>query len=252
MKQNFLAALGGAAKKAKSSSEWPQGRNSRWRGGDRRDYELHQYVESVGDDRGRFVAKKAVEKGLSAKPWVKTSLAPGSKVVLDYLSDAGLMPYLEKLNFHLVGYGCTTCIGNSGPLPENVAEAVTDGKLNVAAVLSGNRNFEGRVNAAGALELPGLSSAGRCVRDRGDGRYGSDQGFAWQRSQGNDVYLADIWPTAEEVEAVVKASARTEFFRKEYSEVFRGRRDLELPESAGRRSVRMDRRFHLHQTATVF
>ena len=89
-------------------------------------------------------------------------------MVLDYLSDAGLMPYLEKLNFHLVGYGCTTCIGNSGPLPDNVAEAVTDGKLNVAAVLSGNRNFEGRVNALGALELPGFSSPGSGVRDCGN------------------------------------------------------------------------------------
>ena len=93
-----------------------------------------------------LLAKKAVEKGLTSKPWVKTSLAPGSKVVFDYLTDAGLMPYLEKLNFHLVGYGCTTCIGNSGPLPDNVAQAVSGGKLNVAAVLSGNRNFEGRVN----------------------------------------------------------------------------------------------------------
>src|SRR6185437_3687472 len=93
-----------------------------------------------------LLAKKAVEKGLESKPWVKTSLAPGSKVVIDYLSDAGLLPYLERLKFHLVGYGCTTCIGNSGPLPENVAQAVTAGRLNVAAVLSGNRNFEGRVN----------------------------------------------------------------------------------------------------------
>ncbi len=93
-----------------------------------------------------LLAKKAVEHGLTSKPWVKTSLAPGSKVVFDYLKDAELMPYLEKLNFHLVGYGCTTCIGNSGPLPDAVAEAVHEGKLNVAAVLSGNRNFEGRVN----------------------------------------------------------------------------------------------------------
>src|ERR1700728_1091363 len=93
-----------------------------------------------------LVAKKAVEKGLSVKPWVKTSLAPGSKVVLDYLTQAGLMPYLDKLKFNLVGYGCTTCIGNSGPLPENVTAVVTSAKLNVAAVLSGNRNFEGRVN----------------------------------------------------------------------------------------------------------
>ena len=93
-----------------------------------------------------LLAKKAVERGLKSKPWVKTSLAPGSKVVMDYLTDAGLLPYLEELKFHLVGYGCTTCIGNSGPLPEDVGAAVTKEKLTVAAVLSGNRNFEGRVN----------------------------------------------------------------------------------------------------------
>ena len=93
-----------------------------------------------------LLAKKAVAKGLTAKPWVKTSLAPGSKVVMDYLGDAGLVGALEALNFHLVGYGCTTCIGNSGPLPDEVAAGVNAGKLTVAAVLSGNRNFEGRVN----------------------------------------------------------------------------------------------------------
>src|SRR6185436_16140451 len=93
-----------------------------------------------------LLAKKAVERGMKSKPWVKTSLAPGSKVVMDYLTDAGAMPALEALNFHLVGYGCTTCIGNSGPLPEEVAAGVTKEKLTVAAVLSGNRNFEGRVN----------------------------------------------------------------------------------------------------------
>src|SRR6202012_3842996 len=94
-----------------------------------------------------LLAKKAVERGLTSKPWVKTSLAPGSKVVMDYLNDAGLVPFLEQLHFNLVGYGCTTCIGNSGPLPDDVAAAVQSGKLTVAAVLSGNRNFEGRINS---------------------------------------------------------------------------------------------------------
>jgi len=222
VKQNFHAALGGPAKKA---SLRVNGHKE----------ELHDGAvviaaitsctntsnPSVMIAAG-LVAKKAVEKGLSAKPWVKTSLAPGSKVVLDYLSDAGLMPYLEKLNFHLVGYGCTTCIGNSGPLPENVATAVTDGKLNVAAVLSGNRNFEGRVNAlvrSNYLASPPLvvaySIAGTVDVDLTKDPLGKDR-------DGNNVYLADIWPTAEEVEAVVKASARTEFFRKQYSEVFAG------------------------------
>ena len=169
-----------------------------------------------------LLAKKAVEKGLTAKPWVKTSLAPGSKVVLDYLSDAGLMPYLEQLNFHLVGYGCTTCIGNSGPLPENVATAVTGGKLNVAAVLSGNRNFEGRVNPlvrSNYLASPPLvvayAIAGRVDIDLTKEPLGKDP-------QGKKVYLKDIWPSHEEVEAVVKASARTEFFEKEYAEAFVG------------------------------
>jgi aconitate hydratase len=169
-----------------------------------------------------LLAKKAVEKGLSAKSWVKTSLAPGSKVVLDYLSDAGLMPYLEKLNFHLVGYGCTTCIGNSGPLPDNIAAAVSEGKLNVAAVLSGNRNFEGRVNPlvrSNYLASPPLvvaySIAGRVDIDITKESLGKD-------TDGKDVYLKDIWPASDEVEAVVKASARTEFFHKEYSEVFTG------------------------------
>jgi aconitate hydratase len=169
-----------------------------------------------------LLAKKAVEKGLTTKPWVKTSLAPGSKVVFDYLTDAGLMHYLEKLNFHLVGYGCTTCIGNSGPLPENVAVAVTERKLNVAAVLSGNRNFEGRVNPlvrSNYLASPPLvvayAIAGRVDIDITKEPLGKDE-------HGKNVYLRDIWPTSEEVETVVTQSARTEFFQKEYSQIFAG------------------------------
>ena len=129
-----------------------------------------------------LLAKKAVEKGLKIKPWVKTSLAPGSKVVTDYLNDAGLTPYLEKLQFNLVGYGCTTCIGNSGPLPEAVADAVQKGKLTVAAVLSGNRNFEGRINAlvrANYLASPPLvvayALAGRVDIDLQKEPLGADQ-----------------------------------------------------------------------------
>jgi len=169
-----------------------------------------------------LLAKKAVERGLNVKPWVKTSLAPGSKVVYDYLNDAGLMPYLEKLNFHLVGYGCTTCIGNSGPLPENVAKAVTENKLNVAAVLSGNRNFEGRVNPlvrSNYLASPPLvvayAIAGRIDTDLTKEPLGRD-------SKGEEVYLRDIWPSPAEIEAAVASSARTEFFKKEYGEVFAG------------------------------
>jgi aconitate hydratase len=169
-----------------------------------------------------LLAKKAVERGLTVKPWVKTSLAPGSKVVFDYLNDAGLMTYLDKLKFNLVGYGCTTCIGNSGPLPEDVAQAVTEGKLNVAAVLSGNRNFEGRVNPlvrSNYLASPPLvvayAIAGRIDCDLTKDSLGKDL-------HGKDVHLKDIWPTSDEVDAVVRASARTEFFAKEYSEVFTG------------------------------
>ena len=169
-----------------------------------------------------LLAKKAVEKGLKIKPWVKPSLAPGSKVVTDYLDDAGLTPYLEKLQFNLVGYGCTTCIGNSGPLPEPVAEAVQKGKLTVAAVLSGNRNFEGRINAlvrANYLASPPLvvayALAGRVDIDLQHDPIGSD-------SNGQSVFLKDIWPSSEEVQSVVKRSVRAEMFHKQYSEVFQG------------------------------
>ena len=169
-----------------------------------------------------LLAKKAVEKGLMVKPWVKTSLAPGSKVVSDYLKDAGLMQYLEQLNFHLVGYGCTTCIGNSGPLPDNVAEAVAKEKLVVAAVLSGNRNFEGRINPlvrANYLASPPLvvayALAGRVDVDIQKEPLGTDD-------KGKKVYLKDIWPTPEEVEEVVKRCVRSEMFEKEYSAIFDG------------------------------
>jgi aconitate hydratase len=169
-----------------------------------------------------LLAKKACERGLKSKPWVKTSLAPGSKVVSDYLEDAGLMPYLEQLGFHLVGYGCTTCIGNSGPLPEAVAQAVQKEKLVVAAVLSGNRNFEGRVNAlvrANYLASPPLVVAyaltGTVDIDLESEPLGHDGG-------GNPVYLRDIWPSPEEVREVVEKSVRAEMFRKEYSQVFEG------------------------------
>jgi aconitate hydratase len=169
-----------------------------------------------------LVAKKAVEKGLKTKPWVKSSLAPGSKVVTDYLDDAGLTPYLEKLQFNLVGYGCTTCIGNSGPLPEPVADAVQKGKLTVAAVLSGNRNFEGRINAlvrANYLASPPLvvayALAGRVDIDLASEPLGSDQ-------NGKSVFLKDIWPTTEEVQSAVTKSVRAEMFQKQYSEVFQG------------------------------
>ena len=169
-----------------------------------------------------LLAKKAVERGLKAKPWVKTSLAPGSKVVSDYYRQAGLTPYLEALNFHLVGYGCTTCIGNSGPLPEPVAEAVQKENLTVAAVLSGNRNFEGRINSqvkANYLASPPLvvayALAGRIDIDLTTEPLGED-------TAGAPVYLRDIWPTDEEVRSAVRASIGREMFQHEYEKAFEG------------------------------
>ncbi|CDZ79103.1 Aconitate hydratase 1 [Legionella massiliensis] len=168
-----------------------------------------------------LVAKKAVEKGLTRKPWVKSSLAPGSKVVTDYLHHAGLHTYLDKLGFNLVGYGCTTCIGNSGPLPDAIAQTVTDNDMVVCSVLSGNRNFEGRVHPqvrANWLASPPLVVAyalsGTTCTDLTKDPLGKD-------TQGKDVFLKDIWPSNEEVAAEV-AKVTGAMFRKEYSEVFRG------------------------------
>jgi aconitate hydratase len=169
-----------------------------------------------------LLAKKAVERGLSVKPWVKTSLAPGSRVVTDYLKDTGLMPYLESLRFHLVGYGCTTCIGNSGPLPEPVASAVKDNGLVVAAVLSGNRNFEGRINPlvrANYLASPPLvvayALAGKMDIDLNTEPLGNDQ-------KGQPVYLRDVWPSQKEVMTAINSSIRPEMFRKAYEESLQG------------------------------
>lgn len=169
-----------------------------------------------------LLARKAVEAGLQCQPWVKTSLAPGSRVVTQYLDKAGLTPYLEKLGFNLVGYGCTTCIGNSGPLPEEVAEAVTTKKLAVAAVLSGNRNFEGRIHSqvkASYLASPPLCVAyaliGTMLCDLSVDSLGTDQ-------QGNPVYLKDIWPTAEEIEALVATAVSSDQYDLEYGRIFEG------------------------------
>jgi aconitate hydratase len=169
-----------------------------------------------------LLAKKAAEKGLHSKPWVKTSLAPGSKVVTDYLNAAGVMPALESLNFHLVGYGCTTCIGNSGPLPAPVSKAIEDGHLVAAAVLSGNRNFEGRIHAevrANYLASPPLvvayALAGRMDIDLYNEPLGQDK-------QGKPVYLRDIWPSRAEVQQAVEKSISSAMFQKQYGSVFQG------------------------------
>jgi len=222
VRKNFLAAFGGAKKSTPIQIDGFQG--------------------SVGDGAvviaaitsctntsnpsvmlaAGLLAKKAVEHGLSAKPWVKTSLAPGSKVVMDYYRKADLVPYLEKLNFHLVGFGCTTCIGNSGPLPEPVAEAVQKENLAVAAVLSGNRNFEGRINPlvkANYLASPPLvvayALAGTVDIDLEHDPLGSDQ-------TGKSIYLRDIWPTDKEIHDAVQSAVDQGMFEHEYAHAFDG------------------------------
>jgi aconitate hydratase len=169
-----------------------------------------------------LLAKKAVERGLTVKPWVKTSLAPGSRVVTEYLTKSGLTPFLEKLGFHTVGYGCMTCIGNSGPLPAPIREAVQKGELVVASVLSGNRNFEGRINPhvrANYLASPPLvvayALAGTMDRDLLGEPLGHDP-------DGKPVSLKDIWPSQAEVEAVVRQCVTPEVFRQQYADVFSG------------------------------
>ena len=169
-----------------------------------------------------LLARNAVEKGLERKPWVKTTLAPGSKVVSDYYERAGLTPYLDKLGFNLVGYGCTTCIGNSGPLIPEVSQAVNDGDLAVTSVLSGNRNFEGRINPdvkMNYLASPPLvvayALAGTMDTDLFNEPLGKDK-------EGNDVFLRDIWPSPSEVEEVVAGAMSADTFKSEYADVFAG------------------------------
>jgi aconitate hydratase len=181
-----------------------------------------------------ILAKKASEKGLRAKPWVKTSMAPGSQVVTNYYEKAGLWPYLEDLGFHLVGYGCATCIGNSGPLDEKVSAAVNEYDLSVVSVLSGNRNFEGRINPdvkMNYLASPPLvvayALAGTMEFDFDTEPLGTD-------SEGNDVFLEDIWPTPDEVQETIDATIDREMFEADYADVFAGdKRWQELPTPVG-------------------
>ncbi|MFB9954014.1 aconitate hydratase [Cellulomonas denverensis] len=180
-----------------------------------------------------LLAKKAVERGLSSRPWVKTSMAPGSQVVTNYYEKAGLWPYLEKLGFHLVGYGCATCIGNSGPLPQEVSDVVNEHDLSVVSVLSGNRNFEGRINPdvkMNYLASPPLviayALAGTMDFDFDTQPLGTDEA-------GNEVFLKDIWPSPEEVQATIDASIDRSMFEADYADVFAGDdrwRALETPE----------------------
>ncbi len=182
-----------------------------------------------------LLARKAVERGVSTKPWVKTSLAPGSKVVMDYYEQAGLTPYLEKLGFNLVGFGCTTCIGNSGPLAPEIATAVDDSDLVVCSVLSGNRNFEGRIHPQcrmNYLASPPLvvayALAGTMDIDFASEPLGEDE-------SGGPVYLRDVWPSVQEVEQVIRSAVHSDMFRASYEAVFDGdERWVSLPVAAGR------------------
>jgi aconitate hydratase len=169
-----------------------------------------------------LLAKNAVDRGLTVKPWVKTSMAPGSKVVTDYYEKAGLWPYLEKLGYHLVGYGCTTCIGNSGPLSDEISAAINEADLSVVSVLSGNRNFEGRINPdikMNYLASPPLviayALAGTMDFDFENQPLGQD-------TDGNDVFLKDLWPSAKDVQDTIDNSISQEMFTKDYADVFAG------------------------------
>ena len=180
-----------------------------------------------------LLAKNAVEKGLQRKPWVKTTLAPGSKVVSDYYEKSGLTPYLDKLGFNLVGYGCTTCIGNSGPLIPEVSKAVQDNDLAVVSVLSGNRNFEGRINPdvkMNYLASPPLVVAYALAGSMDVDLFNDPLG---QDTDGNDVFMKDIWPSAQEIEEVIASAITSDMFDTGYADVFAGDetwRSLPTPE----------------------
>ena len=198
-----------------------------------------------------ILAKKAVEKGLSVPPWVKTSLAPGSRVVTDYYENAGLLPYLNKLRFNVVGYGCTTCIGNSGPLPTDVTKSIDDHGLVAVSVLSGNRNFEGRISSdvrANYLMSPPLvvayALAGRIDHDFETESLGKSQ-------TGDNVYLKDIWPTQQEVSDVIASVMNPELYTKEYATVTDGDSNwqaLKFPAGAG---LRMGAGLDLHPPGAI-
>ena len=198
-----------------------------------------------------LLAKKAVERGLTRKPWVKSSLAPGSKVVTEYYEKAGLTPYLEELGFHTVGYGCTTCIGNSGPLPEAISQGVAEGDLVVCAVLSGNRNFEARIHPevkANYLASPPLvvayALAGRMDIDLATEPLGVG-------SDGEDVFLADIWPSPEEVRETVAGAIGEEMFRATYADVFTGDDTWRGAARSRGRALRLGSRLDVRPAAAV-
>jgi len=180
-----------------------------------------------------LLAKKAVEKGLTTKPWVKTNMAPGSQVVTDYYNKAGLWPYLEKLGYYLGGYGCTTCIGNTGPLPDEISAAINDNDLSVAAVLSGNRNFEGRISPDVKMNYLASPPLVIAYGIAGTMDFDFENDPLGQDTDGNDVFLADIWPSAQEIQETIASSINREMFTDSYADVFKGDerwRSLPTPE----------------------
>jgi len=180
-----------------------------------------------------LLAKKAVEKGLTSKPWVKTNMAPGSQVVTDYYNKAGLWPYLEKLGYYLGGYGCTTCIGNTGPLPEEVSTAINENDLSVAAVLSGNRNFEGRISPDVKMNYLASPPLVIAYGIAGTMDFDFETDPLGQDTDGNDVFLKDIWPSAAEIQETIASSINREMFTDSYADVFKGDerwRSLPTPE----------------------
>ena len=197
-----------------------------------------------------LVARNAVEKGLRSQPWVKTSLAPGSKVVTEYLERSGLTAPLEELGFNLVGYGCTTCIGNSGPLPEEISAAIEQGDLAVASVLSGNRNFEGRIHSE--VKMNYLASPPLVVAYALAGRMDVDLTTEplGEGSDGEPVYLRDIWPTQREIHDTIEDAVQSEMFRRSYADVYAGDErwnSLEVPDG---RHLRLAAE-HLREAAAV-
>ena len=198
-----------------------------------------------------LLAKNAVEKGLERKPWVKTTLAPGSKVVTDYYEKAGLTPYLDKLGFNLVGYGCTTCIGNSGPLIPEISDAVNEKDLAVVSVLSGNRNFEGRINPdvkMNYLASPPLVVAYALAGSMNVDLFNDPLG---QDTDGNDVFMKDIWPSAAEVEEVIAEAISSEMFTSDYADVFAGDDHLAVAADARRQDLRVGRGLDVRPQAAV-
>ena len=199
-----------------------------------------------------LLARNAVKRGLKVKPWVKTSLAPGSLVVTEYLKAAGLLEYLAELGFNIVGYGCTTCIGNSGPLPEPVSSIVTRQEPGRGVRSERQPQFRGTNTVAGARQLSGVAAARRSLRASRKNAGRPHERTDRQGSAGEAVYLRDIWPSEREIQETMLGSVKSEMFRANYAQVFKGDdRWRSLPVPTGR-AVRLDRRLDLHSQPAIF